>query len=231
LLRKSAALGAVGDSLSLVSNSRGVLRAVTLALDVDGVLLDPNRGGRGSWQAVLEERFGVSPNELMLGFFDRYWPRIILGELAIEPQLTAALVKLGCNVDFEDVLSCWFETDSHINDEVLAAANRWSAAGARIILATNQEHRRAAYLAEFFHGKLPLDGIAYSADLGYVKSDPAFFEQAAVRFALPRDQRVVLVDDALGNVEAAQRSGWGAVHFSRDSDWCSQVDAALRNGS
>jgi putative hydrolase of the HAD superfamily len=206
---------------------RGGRRGVTLALDVDGVLLDPNRGGRGSWQTVLEERFGVSPSELRVAFFDRYWPRILVGELAIEPQLTAALAQLGRSLNAEDVLSCWFEADSHINDDVLVAATRWASVGARIILATNQEHRRAAYLAGFFRGKLPLDGIAYSSDLGYVKSDVRFFQQATDRFLLTRDQGVILVDDVQENVEVARRSGWGAVHFTEGGDWTREVDAAL----
>jgi len=33
---------------------------VLLALDVDGVLLDPQRGGRGPWQVAFSERFGVA---------------------------------------------------------------------------------------------------------------------------------------------------------------------------
>jgi hypothetical protein len=41
--------------------------APVLALDVDGVLLDPNRAGKGRWQRVLADRCGVDPN-LLDGF-------------------------------------------------------------------------------------------------------------------------------------------------------------------
>src|SRR5580692_11426939 len=45
-------------------NSPAEPARVLLALDVDGVLLDPQRGGRGPWQVAFSERFGVDAGRL-----------------------------------------------------------------------------------------------------------------------------------------------------------------------
>jgi len=55
-----------------------------LALDVDGVLLDPARGGQGRWTTALEERYGVGPDERGSAFFQRLWPAVLVGSCAIE---------------------------------------------------------------------------------------------------------------------------------------------------
>jgi hypothetical protein len=42
---------------------------VTLVLDIDGVVLDSNRGGLGSWKNELRRRFGVDADALTEVFF------------------------------------------------------------------------------------------------------------------------------------------------------------------
>lgn len=53
-------------------------------------------------------------------------------------------MELGCDVDTEDILRCWFDSDFHVNEDVVDQVNRWALRGVRIVLVTNQEHRRAA---------------------------------------------------------------------------------------
>ena len=84
----------------------------TLALDVDGVLLDSDRGGAGHWSVELERKYGVSRAQLREHFFVPCWDDVVNGRRPI---------CIG-----------------H---------------GIRVVLATNQENRRAAYLGEHL-GKL-----------------------------------------------------------------------------
>jgi putative hydrolase of the HAD superfamily len=204
------------------------LGGVVLALDVDGVLLDPTAGGRGGWSAAVTARDGVDTGHLQSIFFTRAWADVIVGRTAIEPALAVALEELGWPMSAEDLLSCWFEADSVVDQEVAEAARSWAGDGARIVLVTNQEHRRAHFLEERLGATLPISAMAYSAALGYVKADPAFFAAAGQRLGIDEsDDTVVFVDVSRENVEAARRCGWTAVHFLREGDWRAQIDTAL----
>jgi putative hydrolase of the HAD superfamily len=202
------------------------LDGVVLALDVDGVLLDPAGAGPGGWQQVVGERFGVDPGPLRRVFFARQWPDVVVGRTAVEPALGRALDELGWTMTVEELLGCWFEADFTLDLDVLDAVRGWADDGARLVLVTNQEHRRARYLQERLGALIPLGGMAYSAGLGRLKEDPAFYALASARLGLG-DGAVVLVDDAPGNVEAARRHGWAAVPFTKDGDWRAAIAAAL----
>jgi putative hydrolase of the HAD superfamily len=97
------------------------------------------------------------------------------------------------------------------------------------VLATNQEHRRAAYLHRRIGESVPLERVIYSADLGCQKHDPRFFEISSDRLGVNLEQRtcVVFVDDVLNNVEVARSAGWRAVHASADQSWRHEVAELL----
>ncbi len=207
----------------------GDLAGAVLALDVDGVVLDPGRGGRGPWSRELEDRFGIRPAALAETFFGPRWPDIVVGRSPVEPALASALRTMGSDADPEAVLDCWFSADFVVNDEMVAAAREWHRRGARLVLATNQEHRRAAYLADRLRPLLPFEAMVWSADLGHTKAEPAFFELAAARIGAGPSP-VVLLDDDPSNVAVARQAGWRAVRFAQGSPWRTDVEAALRAG-
>jgi putative hydrolase of the HAD superfamily len=198
---------------------------VTLALDVDGVLLDPDRNGAGHWSNELTARFGIERAQLRESFFMNGWDDVVNGRRSVEDGLAEALALIGTTVDVEAVLACWFDADYAPIDDTFDLARRAAAAGCRVVLATNQEHRRADYLHRRIGATLPLDGVIYSADVGYQKHDPNFFEIASERLGLSPDRRssVVFVDDVLHNVEVARSAGWRAVHASDDQPWRHEV--------
>lgn len=75
-----------------------------------------------------------------------------------------------------------------------------------------------------------MSGVAFSGDLGVVKSDPGFYDRAERRLGVVGlGHAVVFLDDTLRNVEAATRHGWKAVHFTKDKDWQREVAAALEH--
>ncbi len=186
-----------------------------MALDVDGVLLDPGRGGRGPWQVAFSQQFGVDANLLDQAYFRRAWRDVIVGRLPIETTLSAAMQDLGWDIDVDDALSCWFEADFVVDSEVVDAANDWSRRGIRVVLATNQEIRRARYIEQRLATLIPLSGIAFSGALGILKDDPAFYAAAERQLGIAPDRTsVVFVDDTESNVEAARRHGWESLLFS-----------------
>jgi putative hydrolase of the HAD superfamily len=199
-----------------------------LALDVDGVLLNPSPAGRGSWQQVLEDKYGKSTGELQSTFFEQVWTDVMVGRQAIEPALEEALTSLGWPCGVEEFLADWFEADFVLNDEVVEAALSWTADGAQLVVVTNQEHRRAAYLLERFSALLPVSALAYSAAIGREKRTPEFLAAADAMFGTTdAPASVVLVDDTLSNIEAALAHGWQAVHFTSQPTWQQEVEASL----
>jgi putative hydrolase of the HAD superfamily len=200
---------------------------VVVALDVDGVLLDPERGGEGSWQFVVADRCGVDPSELKRAFFDRWWPDVIVGRMSIEETLERVIGEQAWPTSVDAFLECWLEADFWPSTDVVVAANSWSERGARLALVTNQEHRRAAYVEARLGTLIPVDRMVYSAGVGHTKSELEFFIVASSVLTGPGGGcSIVLMDDAIANVEIARRAGWAAVHFEVGS-WSERMEEAL----
>jgi putative hydrolase of the HAD superfamily len=198
---------------------------LTLALDVDGVLLDPGRNGDGPWTNELTARFGLERVQIDEAFFMQGWDDVVNGRRSVEEGLGEALGQLGATVDVESVLSCWFDADYAPIEETFDLARRAALAGCRVVLATNQEHRRADYLRRRIGAVVPLDRVLYSADVGCQKHDRRFFEVASEHLGLTAAEwpSVVFVDDVMANVEVARSVGWRAVHASTDQPWRQEV--------
>ena len=192
-----------------------------LALDVDGVLLDPERGGAGHWTNELTRRYGITRGELSDAFFRRCWDDILIGRRGVEEGLTEALDRIGTSVDVESVLSLWFEADFVPFVPAIEFARRAADAGALVVLATNQEHRRAAFLNERLGKSFPIHAVFHSAGIGHLKHDAAFFDRVSDRLGLQVDQRssVLFVDDVLDNVVTAVARGWTGVHADGGAQW------------
>jgi putative hydrolase of the HAD superfamily len=125
-------------------------------------------------------------------------------------------------------LACCFEADFSVDHQVAEAVRMWTAAGARLVLVTNQEHRRARYLDHRLGALLPVSGMAYSAALGFTKDHPQFFVAAGELLGIPRHSRsVVFVDDSPDNVEVARRHGWTGIHYGKGDHWKSAITQAL----
>ncbi len=199
-----------------------------LALDVDGVILDPERGGRGPWQAAFSARFRVDGSRLDETLFTAAWADVITGRRAVESALADAFDELGWDMGVEAALQCWFEEDFFVEPTVMEAVNAWAAQGTPLALVSNQEPRRARFLEQRLAPMLPISGSAFSGDLGAMKKDLDFYDRAERRLEIVGlGPAVVFLDDTLGNVEAAAPQGWTGIHFSKDRDWQSEVADAL----
>jgi putative hydrolase of the HAD superfamily len=201
---------------------------VLLALDVDGVILDPARAGRGPWQAAFSERFGVDASRLDETLFGTAWADVITGRRDIRDALSDALRELRWGMGVEAALRCWFEEDFVVEPIVVEAARAWASEGVALALVSNQEPRRGRYLEERLGPLLPIRAVAFSGDLGLVKKDPDFYERAERRLDIVgRGRAVVFLDDTQGNIETATRHGWTGIHYRKDRDWHGAVTDAL----
>jgi putative hydrolase of the HAD superfamily len=129
-------------------------------------------------------------------------------------HLSTALQQFAPGVSSKTLVSYWFERDSRLVQPLLQELSLLRAAGLLVYLATNQEHLRAAYHMETPGLARHVDGMFYSARLGAVELDVAFFTRVQADVGLRGDE-LLLIDDSRRNVEAALKVGWQAVHWAR----------------
>lgn len=182
-----------------------------LMVDVDGVLVC----GR-PWKSTMEADLGFSVAELQREFFIPHWNDIVIGRCDLVEYLKPALANIAPHLSCDDFIAYWFENDARLDIELLEELRQQRDVGKKVYLATNQEHLRAAFLIERLGLGQHCDGIYYSAALGCRKPDHAFFEQAATLSGFPPEQ-LLLIDDTLANVTAAQASGWKAIEWMEGS--------------
>jgi putative hydrolase of the HAD superfamily len=186
----------------------------TIMMDVDGVLVSGRPQDGAHLFTDLEKDLGITVEALQRHFFAPRWPAIVTGEKALLPELAEALATIAPSVRAETLIDYWFINDSRLDETVLHAMADLRAAGSPVYLATNQEHRRAAYLMQTMGLAEHVDGIFYSAAIGHRKPEVGFF--AHVDAALgDRPGQVVLIDDTEANVAAAREHGWSAIHWQK----------------
>jgi putative hydrolase of the HAD superfamily len=184
-----------------------------LMMDVDGVLVRGRPRDGLHYSTDLQAEAGVSHAELQQEFFKPYWQDIVTGRDELAPRLAAVLRKIAPRASAQALIDYWFENDSRIDQDVLAAMASFRRRDIRVFLATNQEHLRAAYLMETLGLKSHVDGILYSAELGHRKPNSDFYRLATQRVGAAPEQ-IVLVDDTLANVEGARKFGWKSAHWT-----------------
>ncbi len=184
----------------------------TLMLDVDGVLITGRPSDGAFWAKDLQADLGINPDLLEAHFFKPHWNDIVLDHAALEETLESIWHQLETKTRPEAFMDYWFRMGARVDPDVLAACREIRGDGHKVCLATNQEHRRAQYLMEDLNLLAEVDAIHYSAALGAKKPDAAFFEKAGQGHQAP-----FLVDDTPLNVDAAQRAGWGAAHWTGET--------------
>ncbi|MDC9831814.1 HAD family hydrolase [Rhizobium binxianense] len=187
-----------------------------LMVDVDGVLIHGRPVDGLPHFTYLERDLGLRVDLLQREFFQTHWRDIIIGREALEPRLAGVLAKIAPHLSAETLIDYWFENDSRLDRNLLEELAALRQSGITLLLATNQEHRRARYLMEQIGLSAHFDDIIYSAALGHSKPSPDFFRLATERAGvLPGE--IAFIDDMAVNVEAARQFGWNAAQWTADT--------------
>ncbi|MBB4567673.1 HAD-IA family hydrolase [Rhizobium leucaenae] len=188
-----------------------------LMVDVDGVLVHGRPGDGLHYCTYLERDLGLRRDVLQEEFFRKdHWNDVVTGRDNLEPRLASVLQKIAPGLSAATLIDYWFSNDSGLNRTLLADLAALRAKGIPMYLATNQEHRRAAYLMETLELSSYFDGIFYSAMLGYQKPAPEFFRLATERVGIAPNE-IAFIDDYPANIEAARQFGWKAMHWAPGS--------------
>lgn len=197
--------------------------------DVDGVLIDgwhANSALRKPWDATLEADLGINREAFQELFFGGPGNRsaslmfeCIIGRRDLVDALADVLPQVGYRGSAENFIRYWFEKDSNVNADVFGLVEKIrSGCGANMYIATGQEHHRARYLWNELGFSRHFDGMFYSADIGYPKTDVRFFEAVNATLGIEAAQRPLFFDDRPEIIETAKSAGWDGTEYASIAD-------------
>lgn len=187
-----------------------------IACDVDGVLVRGMTDGSYDWQEALARDFGVSLDEVA-AFFRDDWDACILGEADLCDVLPPYLERWNYGGTAEDFLAFWFANDSNLDHDLI---NEIGGLGSqcRLVLATNQDRHRAAYLWNELGLNQRFERMFASSAMGTRKPEMQFWQMIADEMGEAAEPDVLLIDDSVKNVDAAREFGWQAIHYTDRAD-------------
>jgi putative hydrolase of the HAD superfamily len=199
--------------------------------DVDGVLVHGYHTRaelQRRWDEHMLEDLGVDPAAFKQRFiFDVFVKKVIIGQLGLVEALDAVLPQLGYKGPTQRFVAYWLERDSQLNTELIGIAGQLKSAGARIFVATNQEHLRAQWLWQTLRLGETFDDMFYAARLGVTKPNPRFYAEVERRIG-PQPEPPLFFDDSPEVVAAARKAGWEAVVYESLADCTTHPWVAAR---
>lgn len=138
------------------------------------------------------------------------------------------LARIAPGLGVDRLIDYWFENDAHLDLKLLAQLAPVRAGGARLHLATMQEHERAGYIWNELGLNRHFDAMHYSAALGSAKPEALFFRAVAERSGFSAGE-IFFIDDKQANVEAARLEGWSAAIWDGTRTLASLMAEAARS--
>lgn len=197
--------------------------------DVDGVLIDGWHADstlRRPWDATIETDLGVDREAFQKLFFGTAgthstspMAECVVGRRDLSEALAEVLPKVGYNGRIDDFMRYWFEKDSSVNADMLKLVEEIrGGSGAKVYIATGQEHYRARYLWNELGFSKRFDHMFYSAAIGHSKKDVRFFESINSSLSIGVEERPLFFDDQPEIIELAKSVGWAGTAFTSIRD-------------
>ncbi len=160
---------------------------------------------------------------------DHPWHRLERGELTLMDArgeiMVASLSDLGVELDIIELFSAFVSVGT-ARPDMVDLAQRIGRTGRTVALLTNN-------LVEFSAGwrsLLPVDElfseVIDSSQVGMRKPDPAIYHLTQERLGVDDPASVLFLDDAEGNIDAAQAIGWQTVLV--EDDHSTAVETVVR---
>ncbi len=200
-----------------------------LFMDIDGVLIkgyNKNPALRRPWDADIQRDLGIDPDLLSQYFFQKKFRSVLEGKQDLLSALKDSLPNIQYNGRPEDIIEYWFKGDARVDLDLLRSVQLLKEkTGINVYLATNQERMRANYLWNKVGFNQFFDDIFYSAEIGCIKEDMAFFTFINQQLLLnPEQDNILFFDDHESYVQTAQDAGWRAYLYQVLTDFVDNPD-------
>jgi|GEM_PF-221799 len=212
----SVGAGAVtqgGMGLGATLDGSNVPSKKAVVFDSDGML---SHGLRFS--DTYSSTFNV-PLSAMTPFFEGPFKKCLVGAADLKEELDRGwLERWGWKGTVDELLAFWFLTGDTLDQEVFGTVIEIRKRGVIVILATNQEKYRTAYLSDKFGYEDVFDRVFSSAYVGHKKPTKEFFDEI-MKYLNERDASITLGDvlfwdDDPENVAGAREYGFEAEVFA-----------------
>jgi len=174
-----------------------------ILFDADGVTIHSEM----MFSQKLEQDYGI-PMEKMLPFFKGVFQECLFGQADLKEELEKVIGDWGWKKTVDEMLKEWFVFENRPDQKMFDFIKELRTQGIKCYLATNQEIHRGKYLREEMDFNHLFDGLFISAEVGYKKKDPKFFEKIYEQIGeeIPKDH-TLFIDDEEENINAAKQVG------------------------
>jgi putative hydrolase of the HAD superfamily len=191
--------------------------------DADGVLQDVP----GGWHAAMKPYLGDRTQE----FLDQVWSDelpMLAGDGDYMPLLADTLTHYGVREPVDQIYrEVWQRIQ--VIESTVTLVHDLRAAGYGVHLATNQDPHRGGHMRTALGYDQLFDVSCYSYDLGAVKPDRVFFDEALRRLDA-EPATVLFIDDTVANVQGARDAGLAAEHWHFDYGHDALLTRLARHG-
>jgi putative hydrolase of the HAD superfamily len=171
----------------------------------------------------------VAARRLAQDIFQGYggdWGEFDRGTLAVPELVRRIAARTGLQPEEVQAVVDAVPGELRPIPDTVALLRRLHRAGRRLHYLSNMPHPYADHLEREHAFVGWFESGVFSARVQRVKPQPEIFDLAARRFQADPAQ-LIFIDDVLGNVQAARRCGWNALHFVDAAD-CEAQMRALR---
>lgn len=179
------------------------------------------------WHRDLEADWSLDKDKMQEAVFggDKFDP-VILGKKPLDSHLIEVCPDHFHSGNVQDFMSYWFNRDIYLDEDTLSLAARCADQGFDNHIGTNNEPLRAHHIWEVTGMKDRFDRLFTSGHMGLAKPETAYYQHIENTLGL-KAGGLMMIDDKLENVKAAQELGWRGHHFTTAANLRSQIETFL----
>lgn len=163
-------------------------------------------------QRLIDLGFAID-SEKVRNFFENEFLSCETGKADLKEELSKRMELWGWPKGVEELMGFWFKGEAEINKEMRAYIISLRKKGIKGYLSTNNEKYRVDYLWNTVGLKNFLDGKLPSAELGFLKPQVEFWEQAYTRVPKVSKEEVLVLDDVESAIHTAKEFGFNAEFY------------------
>ena len=164
---------------------------------------------------VYSRSYGLDPRPFET-FFQTEWQEFVIGKRDLKEHIKNHPELWQWNGTPDQLVNYWCTSEDIRNQSMIDLIQRIKRADIPCYLATEQERYRGEYMKNVMFKDL-FDDYFITANIGYKKTDPTFFETIlkSLQSKHPKltAQQIMFFDDSQSKVDAALATGIDAVLF------------------
>ncbi len=174
-------------------------------------------------QRLKEDRGIIVDPENITSFFKTDFIDCELGKKDLREQLVKWIPVWNWPGTVEEIMDYWFSGEATVDLEMKEYILGLRSKGIKCYLSTNNEKYRVEYLWKVAGLKNILDDKLPSAELGYLKPDINFWQEAYNRIPKVEKSEVLVLDDEQSAIDSAKEFGFNAEFYTNFPDFKQQM--------